>query len=89
MAVVSITLELHCLLTTYPLLGSVCPAHEPLVVRGIISVPKVGDVESSCERGRDLRPPWLVGGYRPPPLCCPTRHGVPLRLAGRSSGPDK
>ncbi len=49
--VASIPPELHCLLTTYPLLGSICPGHDSLVTRGILSVPKAGDVKSSCEGG--------------------------------------
>ncbi len=87
--VVSIPPELHYLLTTYLLLGSIFPAHEPLVMRGILSVPKAGDVESSCEG--DVTWVRLGGSCRLPQLCCPIGlgHDVILRLAGRSSGPDK
>ncbi len=38
--VVSILLELHCPWIACPLHGSICQAHEPLIMRGVCSVPK-------------------------------------------------
>ncbi len=60
-----IPLELHYTMTTYPLLGSDCPAHEPLVVRGVISVPKAGGVEFILWKGHNMSSDHLPSGGRP------------------------
>ncbi len=75
--VAPIRLGLHCLWAACPHQGSICPAHEPPLTRGVLSVPKRGGDEPSCKEcvTWDRLGDW----YKPPPSCCltgPRRGGL-------------